>query len=55
MHVPELPEVPALIVQTSPDPVFNQVSLATMAKSQNKDSALKLVILYVHKGSNQRA
>ena len=50
MNVPELPEVPDLTVQTSAVSVFNQVSPATMAKAQTKDSVLALVIQYVHKG-----
>ena len=52
-NVPELHEVPNLAVQTSAVSVFNQVSLATMAKAQTKDSVLGLVIQYVHKGENQ--
>ena len=50
MNVPELPEVPNLTVQTSAVSVFNQVSLATMARAQTKDSVLGLVIQYVQKG-----
>ena len=55
MNVPELHKVPDLTVWTSAVSVFDQVSLATMAKAQAKDSVLGLVIQYVHKGGNQRA
>ena len=51
MDVPELPEIPNLTVKTSAVSVFTQVSLATMAKAQTKDSVLGLVIQYVHKGN----
>ena len=44
MNVPELHEVPDLTVQTRAVSVFNQVSLATMAKAQTKDSVLGLVM-----------
>ena len=50
VNVPELHEAPGLNVQTSAVSVFNQVSPATMAKAQAKDSVLGLVIQYVHKG-----
>ena len=50
VNVAELHEVPNLTVQTSAVSVFNQVSPATMAKAQTKDSVLGLVIQYVHKG-----
>ena len=52
---PKLHEVPDLTVQTSVVSVFNQVSPATMAEAQAKDSVLGLVIQYVHKGEIQRA
>ena len=58
MNVPEFPEVPDLIVQTSAVSVLSQVSLATMAKAQTKDSVLGLVLHYVWmyvRGTNQRA
>ena len=55
VNVPELYGVPDLTVQTSAVSVFDQVSLATMAKAQAKDSVLGLVTQYVHKGGNQRA
>ena len=54
MNVPELPEVPNLTLQTSAVSVFNQVSLATMAKAQTKDSILEQVIQYVHKGDKPK-
>ena len=44
MNVPEFYAVPDLTVQTSAASVFNQVSPATMAKSQTKESVLGLVI-----------
>ena len=50
VNVPKLQEVPNLTVQTSAVSVFDQVSLATMAEAQAKDSVLGLVIQYVHKG-----
>ena len=55
VNVPKLHEVPNLTVKTSAVSVFKQVSVATMAKAQTKDSALGLVIQYVCKGENQRA
>ena len=54
VNVPELHEVPNLTVQTSAALVSDQVLLATMAKTQARDSVLGLVIQYVHKGENQR-
>ena len=44
VNVSKLHEVPDLAVQTSVVSVFNQVSLATIAKAQTKDSVLGLVI-----------
>ena len=44
MNTPKLHEVPSTVS------VFDQVSLAAMAKVQAKDSVLGLVIQYVHKG-----
>ena len=52
MNSQELPQVSNLAVQTNAVSVFNQVSSATMAKAQTKDSVLGLVIQYVH-GGNQ--
>ena len=52
-NVPELHEVPNLTVQTSAASVFDQVSPATMAEAQTKDSVLGLVIPYVHKGGTK--
>ena len=46
--------VPHLTVQTSAVSVFSQVSLATMAKAQTKDSVLGLVISYIHKGQKPK-
>ena len=53
INVPELPEVLNLTVQTSTVSVFDQVSQATMAEVQTKDSVLGLFIQYVHKGDKQ--
>ena len=53
MNVPEFHEVPNLTAQAGAVSVFNQVSLATMAKAQTKDSALGLVIPYMHGGSKR--
>ena len=47
---PKFHAVPDLTVQTSAVSVFDQVLLATMAKAQNKDSVLGLVIPFVCKG-----
>ena len=55
VNVPKFHEVPNLTVKTSAVSVFDQVSLATMAEAQTKDSVLGLVIPYIHKGENQRA
>ena len=52
-NVSELHEVPNLTVQTSAVSVFDQVSLATLAKAQTKDSVLGLVIPYVHTGKTK--
>ena len=52
---PTLHEVPDLTVQTSAVSIFNQVSLATMAKVQAKGYVLGLVIQYVCKGEIQMA
>ena len=49
MNVPEFHEVPDLTVQTSAVSVFDQVSPATMAEAQTKDSVLGLVIPYTCK------
>ena len=46
---PEFHDIPYLNVQTSAVSVFDQVSLASMAEAQTKDSLLGLVIPYVHK------
>ena len=54
MNVPELPEVHNLTAQTSAVSVFSQVTLATMAKAQTKDSVLGLVIQYVLKGNKPK-
>ena len=54
MNVPELPKVPGLVIQTSAVSVFNQISPATMAKAQTKNSVLALVIQYVHKGDRPK-
>ena len=54
-NVPELHEVTGLTVQTSAVSVFDQVSPATGAEAQTKDSVLGLVIPSMHKGGNQRA
>ena len=48
--MPELCAIPDLTAQTSAVSVFNQVSPATMAKAQLKDSVLGLVIPFIHKG-----
>ena len=50
--VPKLYEVPNVTVQSSAVSFFDQVSTATMAKAQTKDSVLGLVIQYVHDGKN---
>ena len=47
---PKFQEVHDLTVQTSAVSVFNQVPQATMAKGQTKDSVLRLVIPFIHKG-----
>ena len=52
-NVPRLHEVPDLTVETSAVSVFNQVSQATMAKAQTKDSVLGLVIPYTYKGGTK--
>ena len=52
VNVPELHEVPDLTVQTSAVSVFDQVSLATMAKTQAKFCVLGLVNQYLCKGEN---
>ena len=52
VNEPGLHEVPNLTVQTSALSVFNQVSPATKAKAQAKDSVLELIIQYVHKREN---
>ena len=49
-NMPELCAIPDLTAQTSAVSVFNQVSPATMAEAQLKDSVLGLVIPFVHKG-----
>ena len=49
-NVPKLYAVPDLTVQTSAVSVFDQVPLATMAKTQWKDSVLGLVIPFICKG-----
>ena len=49
-NMPEYHAIPDLTVQTSAVSVFDQVPLATMAKSQIKDSVLGLVIPFVCKG-----
>ena len=54
MNMPELPEVSNLTAQISAVSVFNHVSLATMAKAQNKDYVLGLVIQYVYKGDKAK-
>ena len=53
VNMPELHEVPNLTVQTSAVSVFDQVSPATMAEAQTKDSVLGLVIQYVCRGKNK--
>ena len=53
VNVPKLHEVPNLTVQTSVVSAFDQVSMATMAEAQAKDSVLGLVIQYVHKGKTK--
>ena len=55
MKVPEFHAVPDLTVQTSAVSVFDQVSPATMAEAQTKDSVLGVVIPYICKEENQRA
>ena len=52
--VPQMHEVPNLTVQTSAVSVFDQVSPATMAKAQAKDSVLELIIQYMHKGKKPK-
>ena len=47
-------EVPDLAVQTSAVSIFDQVSPATMAEAQAKDSVLGLVIQYVSKGEDTK-
>ena len=49
-NVPELPNIPYITVQTSTVSVINQVSPATMAEEETKDSVLGLVIQYMHMG-----
>ena len=46
--------VPNLTVQTSAVSVFDQVPLATMAKTQSKDSVLGLVIPFLCKGGKTK-
>ena len=53
MNVPEFHAVSDLTVHISAVSVFDQVSLATMAEAQTKDSVLGLVIPYVHKGETK--
>ena len=53
-NVPMLHAVSKLTVQTSAVSVFNQVSLATMAKAQTKDSVLGLVIPFMCKGEKPK-
>ena len=48
--MPKFYAVPDLTVKTSAVSVFDEVPLATMAKAQNKDSLLGLVIPFAHKG-----
>ena len=48
--MPKFHAIPDLTAQTSAVSVFNQLSPATMAKAQHKDSVLGLVIPYIHKG-----
>ena len=54
VNVPESHEVPNLTLQTSAVSVFDQVSLATMAEAETKDSVLGLVIQYIHKGDKPK-
>ena len=53
-NVPKFHEVPDFTVQTSIFSVFDQVSPATMAKAQTKDSVLELVIPCVCKGGKSK-
>ena len=48
--MPAFYAVPEFTVQSSAVSVFDQVPPATMAKAQSKDSVLRLVIPFVHKG-----
>ena len=54
VNVPKFHEVPDLTVQSSAVSVFDQVSLATMAKAQTKYSVLGLVIPYIHRGGKPK-
>ena len=47
VNVPKFHEVPYLMVQASEVSVFDQMSQATMAEAQAKNSVLGLVIKYV--------
>ena len=49
-NMPKFHAVSDLTVHTSAVSVLNQVQLATMGKTQSKDSVLGLVILFVYKG-----
>ena len=49
VNVPKFHEVPDLAGQTSAVSVFDEVSLATMAEAQTKDSVRGLVIPYICK------
>ena len=51
---PKFHTVPNLTVQTSAVSVFDQMSPATIAEAQAKDSVLELVIPFIHKGVKQR-
>ena len=51
---PSFMKYPNLTVETSAVSVFDQVSPATMAKAQPKDSVLGLIIPFMHKGEKPR-
>ena len=53
VKVPKFHELPDLTVQTCAVSVFDQMSPATMAKDEAKDSVLGLAIQYVCKGGTK--
>ena len=54
VNLPKFHEVPDFTVWTCAISIFDQVSLATMAEAQAKDSVLEQVIQYVHEGEKPK-